>query len=76
MDICIHLHGIFHGPNRVQFVSFAYLCEVLNGDEMKKQRMSAVVGMALAGIGSLYAQQQERRPNIILFIAARRIGER
>ena len=35
---------------------------------MKKQRMSVVVGMALAGIGPLYAQQQARRPNIILFM--------
>ena len=30
--------------------------------------MSVVVGMALAGIGPLYAQQQARRPNIILFM--------
>jgi arylsulfatase len=68
VDTGVHLHGIFHGQHRVQFVSFAYLCEVLNGDEMKKQRMSVVVGMALAGIGPLYAQHEERRPNIILFM--------
>ena len=35
---------------------------------MKKQRMSVVVGMALAGIGPLCAQHEERRPNIILFM--------